>query len=116
MADLTLPAVYRRAAVVLDERGWHKGYYVDREGQKVCMAGAVAVACGGRPTPEQTDEHTIVWSTAMEPATYNDAIAGLIDANGGRGVASWNDSPARTLAEVKALLLKAAEQAEQSGG
>lgn len=115
MADLTLPAVYRRAAEVLDERGWHQGYYVDSDGQRVCLAGAVAVACGGRPTPEHTPERTIVWSEPWGPAVYNDALEGLIDANSGRGLASWNDSPRRTVADVKALLLKAAEQGLSDG-
>ena len=116
MAELTLPQVYRRAVEVLDERGWYQGYYVDPEGCKVCVAGALAVVLGGTPTSEDADGPEVIWPAGQDGKALRnywyrtvDGLAAVVPG----GIGQWNDAPRRTVEEVKAALLRAAEEAER---
>lgn len=119
MSALTVPEVLRRAVQVLDERGHYKGWYVDPDGGAVCASGACAVAAGLELYPIESDHEP-------EPA----APAGSVDAEAvwrraedtlcmfleraevSGGVPDWNDRYERTLDEVRAALLGAADWAE----
>ncbi len=119
MSEMTLPQVYRRAVEVIDERGWYQGYFVDPEGCKVCAAGALALVLGGTPTSENADGPEVIWpagrdGTALRSYWYR-AVAGLAHAIR-RGVGEWNDAPGRTIGEVKAALLLAAEEHDRDRG
>lgn len=111
MAELTLPQIYRRAVEVLDERGWYQGWYVDGKRCKVCILGAVVCALGGEPEPEFA-ARAIVWKAASDGKRFH-AVWDDLRATLGRHPAHWNDSEGRTVDEVKAALLRAAEEAER---
>lgn len=107
-----LADIYRRAAEIIDERGWHQGWYSDPDGQRVCLLGACAVACGAtfdprndQPCPEFDDsaDHKR-WFAAWDALTP--FVAHL---------SAWNDAADRTAEDVKALLLEAAEKADRHG-
>jgi len=113
MPELTLAQVYRRAAEVLDERGWHQGWYVDAKRCKVCILGAVICALGGQPQPE-TDTPAIDWADQQEDERFHE-IWDDLRARLGQHPPTWNDRMGRTVVEVKAALLRAAEEAERRG-
>lgn len=121
MSELTLPQVYRRAMKIIDERGWHRGWYIDDARRKVCIGGACAIALGGVPQPKGDWSATIFWLEDSDDAKQlwfaaADHLSRMVGVNYYLDITEWNDDGDRTLAEVKALLLKAAEQAEQSDG
>lgn len=89
-----VPKVLRRAAQVLDERGWTRGRY-ERRG-RVCMVQAINVACPGTEFRTRLDCYEAVGKVIGEM----------------RSLSGWNDEPGRKKSEVKAALLAAAERAE----
>lgn len=116
MPELTLPQVYRRAVEVLDERGWCQGRYVDETGC-LCAGGALGVALGATPNfiPDDAEAPALRTWIGMHGDVEDQwitAIAHLIHVLG-RSVSGFNDAPGRTVDEVRAALLRAAEEAER---
>lgn len=114
MADLG--PIFRRAAELLDERGWCQGRYVNENGS-LCAGGALGVALGATPNliPQPIPQNFKTW-TGMDGGVEEQWIAGialLIHIIGKGGVAVFNDKRGRTADEVKALLLRAAEEADR---
>lgn len=109
ITDEQVASLLRDAVDVLDERGWYQGWYVDAEGRCVCVLGAVAFAAGLEVVSNVDDELEAgihgtgdrweLWRSAwkrLERAVDDD-------------IPSWNDTEGRTVDEVKAALLRAAE-------
>ena len=74
--------VLRRAAALIEKRGWNQGDYQNDNGC-LCALGAIRVACGINASEWlELDEHPLLWSV------YNTLRSDL----GGRSIDSWNDS------------------------
>lgn len=115
MSELTLSQVYLRTVEILDQRGWTKGVYVDEQGC-LCIGGAIGQALGATPLHiGDDDELGMAWTgmTVDIAERWDDIVGHLIDATGGLGM--WNHAPERTYDEVRALLLRLAEEAERRG-
>lgn len=113
MSELTLPQVYRNTIAVIERRGWCSGTFVTRAG-RVCLIAALAEAAGAFVDPGGSP--VIVWDGVPEEASdlfeqAADGIASMVLTM----PAMWNDMHGRTVDEVKALLLRAAEEAERRG-
>lgn len=120
MTTIPDPQIYRAAADVIRENGWHKNEYfrpvsdVPPAKCPVCLMGAVLVAAVGTPQHihdegGECDEtcFPLVWlATFMTKAGYCDTDA--------MGIADWNDEPERTVDEVVAALEAAASAAESA--
>lgn len=101
MSDDTVEEVLRKAVEILDERGWYQGYYRDIQTGRVCSIGACAEALGTNPG-EPTPMFNRVW-------TFLDHYVERKFERHGNFVA-WQDKDGRTVDEVKALLLAAADE------
>ena len=111
MSTLTTVEVLRETKTLLEQRGWHKGWYfplATANGDEpspdcpLCLLGALDVAAGG--TPGDCTEASMAAQRV---------ISGVLFArNFFAGVGTWNDAQDRTLAEVYALLDKAIELTE----
>lgn len=95
-----------RAADLIEERGWHQGWYVNDCGQ-LCIRGAMLVAVGieppqkDMPWPDHSGEANASWQEATdEMDEYLDDLA-----------ERWNDAPERTKEEVVSTLRAAAQAA-----
>jgi len=120
--ESTPQALLKRAADVIDKRGWHQGGYTNDTGC-VCTLGALRVAAAGVPDDAP---YWDVQSAALDlPGRFDDpdhdevdrAAVALEDYFGrhnilGWDVADWNDNPERTKDEVTAALRAAAEEVE----
>lgn len=116
MAELNLPDTYRRAVSVIDEVGWGQRYYLGRNGC-VCAMGAIIRALGGHIVGEGGEQLPDFGDNDVADTLFQEAelsLGWLVGPD--RDVSSWNDEDGRTADQVKALLLKAAERAEQSDG
>lgn len=113
---LTVPEVLRRAAEVIEYRGWYQGSFQDpvgdRENCAVCALGALHVAVGASPAG---------WIMSQEQRDLLDeaerAVKKLIPAppTGYEAVPIWNDTVAKSASEVTAVLRQAADMAEADG-
>jgi hypothetical protein len=105
----TLAQVYRRAAEVIDERGWFQGWYADPDGRRVCMLGACAVALGAEFETEgrSNGEPRVVFARDADNTMWHKAWDGLHTKV--HKTTKWNDESGRTAEQVKAALLEAAE-------
>lgn len=108
MAELTLAQVYRQADKLIGERGWFQGYLCSPDG-RLCLLGAICVAIG-RPVPNPHWRAAPIDAIRLWDAAYAELVV-LLDET----PSAWNDAPARTVAEVRAALLRAAEEAERRG-
>lgn len=102
--------VLRRAAEVLDERGWAQTDYEDIDGC-VCALGALSVVVYGDPYPPDDDLRVAVEAVALGALEAHLKIGFDRPAYAGEAVAKWNDAMGRTVDEVKAAFLAAAERA-----
>jgi hypothetical protein len=94
---LTVPDVLRRAEQVIAEQGWCRDVYTDGEG-RVCVAGAVHIAVGYKPTAGFLDTDVCAAKEFLAESVRTGNLA------------RWNDLS--TEAEVRAALLAAAQRAE----
>lgn len=97
--------VWAKAKAEIERRGWHQGWFYDRQNPDmgsacVCLAGAICTVTTGFP---YKDSHF----AAEEPLRVLGRRIGSR-----RSIADWNDDPDRTLDEVYVLLdeLDAAER------
>ena len=99
--------VLRRAAGVLDERGWCQNNNENADGT-VCALGAINVAITGDPDPE-------AW-LPLDKLLFENVCHVLVQAAGIKDVfiTRWNDREGRTVDEVKAAMVTAAECAERT--
>lgn len=79
--DPKVQAESELAAAVIRERGWIQGRVRDDQG-RVCLLGGLSVA-------------------GASSATFKAVEVAI---GGGRSIASWNDDPDRTVADVLSLL------------
>lgn len=101
-APATVPEVLARAADIIQQRGWHQGWFIDRDTGAVCCVGAIRIAGGLTATPiydRDAAAHDLVLNARSR-------MFGHLK----RSVSVWNDEPGRTQAEVVAALRAAAEQ------
>jgi hypothetical protein len=75
--------VLRKAGDVLRERGWHQGWFYNRETGAVCVLGACHLAVSGCP-----DSNAAI--------QFLGPLDTVIDASLGGGRAFWNDAEGRT--------------------
>lgn len=117
MSELTLPAVYRRAIEIIEERGWWGCGYMPPGGDPsscpVCVLAAVGIAIGGTLNTNPLTSGP-QFTSAVQSALYSAAWEGLRDVLT-MMPGLWNDQEAHTVDEVKAALLRAAEEAERRG-
>lgn len=112
-AVLTLPAVLRFAAEILEPPGaWAQGYYgFDANGDRadwadpqgavcLCVVGALRRAAGGKLDIADAAEDVLIRVLPPPPGPHESPAV------------YWNDTPGRTQAEVVAALRKAADLAE----
>lgn len=114
MSGLSTVEVLRGAKTVLECNGWFRGHYVDRRPEfrgtplrecPVCLLGALNLASGRAPQDDYGFDEP---ERFVLHALRNRGVSAFV------GVAHWNDSPDRTLAEVSALLDEAIVLAEGS--
>lgn len=94
---MTNKEVRAKALEALESRGWCQGNWSDMGG-RCCMMGAVRVALQGNTGPLRDAVHLDL---------YDNIMSGLRDELGlyrREDVYGWNDTPGRTLDEVKAAL------------
>lgn len=119
-AKLKTPALLKRAADVIDQRGWYQDDYINEAGC-VCVLGAFRVAVAEAAGVEEADIPNAVlgiggllnWDLINEVDDAASALHQHIDEPAAFfGVAEWNDHPGRTKDEVTAALRAAAEAGE----
>ena len=98
-ADLTVPQVAARMAEVLRTRGWHQGWYYERNADlatcPVCVLGALHAVLGGSPDADIPK--------ATMPM-FDSVYAAIADGGGIKdGVSRWNDRQ-RSVVPVLAVL------------
>lgn len=94
--------ILRHAALLIEERGLHKGAFINHSTGALCLFGALNLATCGDATGKKPG--------GPEDRQMQDACArlpGFIR----RNVVAWNDAYDRTAAEVIALLRAAADAA-----
>jgi hypothetical protein len=101
MSDYTVEEVLRKAVEILDERGWHQGYYRHIPTGRLCSIGACAEALDVNPS-EPTPMFNRVWTF------LDDYVERKFERPG--SFVAWQDKDGRTVDEVKALLLAAADE------
>lgn len=105
----TVTSVYRRAADILDSRGWNQGDLIDPENGAVCVLGACLLASGIVP------DITLPFYQQSIAAGCRRHAAVLAAHLGGplwmavHTVTEWNDTDDRTVDDVRRLLHAAAD-------
>jgi hypothetical protein len=103
--QLTVPEIRRRAAELIEERGWHQGDWTGADGS-ICLNAALLLAVHPQHNfvnPEWPDVTLAVHEAVLgelevwERAEYRDSLA------------DWQDAPGRTVDEVLAALLRGIE-------
>jgi len=105
VTDVTLIA---GALLALQEHDWGQGEYQDDLG-RVDIAGALRLAAGVHPEEEMPGDPRVLDALLAAEDTLAAHLGhdpALVDA--GDTIAAWQDHPARTLDEVRALLLDVA--------
>jgi len=103
--------ILRRAIGVLDERGWTRGVWIDRDGS-VCLLGAVGVAAVEAGRKHRYYE-AIGARHVDQVVLQADSLLGF-ETCGKAHV--FNDSRARDVSHVKRALAVLAARAEANGG
>ncbi|MFY2788494.1 DUF6197 family protein [Rhodococcus sp. MALMAid1271] len=103
---MTLSEILNRAADLLADKGWNRGYYQSPEGC-LCAVGAITLAAGGcfsydeDGTPDDfqgpNDDSRGIYA-AME--AVEQAVSGSVGVDAARDLVTWNDDPDRTQQEV----------------
>lgn len=88
-------AVLKKAAEILQERGLHKGHYIDHNTGRVCMLGAIGIALDG-------DSYSGMFCENLDV---------LAEAVGIEHIPTWNDMKSRRRGQVIKKLLEMAEKA-----
>jgi hypothetical protein len=103
------------AANVIDDRGWHRGDYVDYDmavelgidNAPVCAVGAIRVAVGGDPADHQVT-HPAITAFANWVIVDRDPAEGAGEDDPIQVITDWNDASGRTADEVIEALRAAA--------
>ena len=91
---MPLSAVYRKAADVLQERGWCR-HYLKNDAGNMCIWGAVSFVVDGDPFKATNETRNML--TPLEQFTD------------GQGVIDWNNTMGRTQRQAISLLRKASK-------
>lgn len=113
MSLLAVAGLFHRTVEVIEQRGWCSGTFVTRAG-RVCLIAALGEAAGAWVDPGGSPQ--VVWDNAPvgSGVVFDQAVEALTLIV--QTLPSmWNDMHGRTVDEVKALLLRAAEEAERRG-
>lgn len=108
-----------RAYGILEKRGWCQGHHTNPGGQ-VCLEGALVMGAGMWSQPNATDLHPFtpeVGRLRDQMLTVVKTVLvreGQIDP-GYPAVFDWNDADERTVEDVKLILKKSIEYAEEQG-
>ena len=104
----------RKAADVLNERGWCRSAYEDGNG-RVCATGALM--CADRDIPVG-GLSPIMGTTGFASPAYRLARYALLDrlSTHGLSIVGWNDSPGRRISDVISLFQQTADELEQKTG
>jgi hypothetical protein len=103
------PQILTKAANIIGERGWFQGASVDPDGTGVCAVGAMRVAVGLNPLPDDyvpADEEDV--DHASEEFVQWLGIYAM-------SVVDWNDSPRRTKEQVITALRECAAELNKAG-
>lgn len=111
--------VFTKAVSVLDELGWAQGQYGGRvsvwfyrlENQPCCVVGAVHQAAEDLTGKTDLAFYGSILPMRKQLEAMTPPLPGGTPGYEIKSITSWNDQPERTVDEVKALLLKAAEEA-----
>jgi hypothetical protein len=106
---MTPVEVLRRAKALIEERGWWRGFYADRESGAVCVRGACMLA-GSTDVDFFSDDG---WETSPESDQAEAWLSRALGVPNAERVAAWNDAPTTTRIDVLRLLDKAITLAEQ---
>jgi hypothetical protein len=99
--------ILTRAADLIEQRGWNQGWYVNACGG-LCARGAIYAAAGHEPLFLDVNGD---WFAPVMNDRDVDRAERFLDGFVGVHAASWNDTVARSAADVTAALRGAAEAA-----
>lgn len=108
----TTAGILRAAFGIIKQRGWTQGFLEDNNG-RVCLIGALHLA-GGAESANDTPRDPRDW---LAYKAARDALArhlGFASTWGAGNLTNWNDTPGRRVAEVRAALQAAADEAERA--
>jgi hypothetical protein len=106
---MTPVEVLKKAKALIEERGWHQGWYTN--GRALCARGACLAAVGFDFPP---DSARFTYDPHHEEAdTAQRFLARAVGAQSLSGLGSWNDKKARSVEEVLSAFDLAIVFAEQ---
>jgi hypothetical protein len=108
-AEQNAGRLVRRAAQILEDRGWIQGDVGD--GQRgMCARGAIIFAARGTTNTEAIDNQ--VWLTEREFTRWLAGTEVGSESTAWRAVPMWNDTPGRTKEEVVQYMRKFADEVD----
>lgn len=99
----------RKAAKIIEERGWTKLKLEDKTTGCVCAMGAYYVATTGKSHPTSLDARLIPGAATYPTKPLTQPFIGPV------ALASWNDFTAKSGGEVASLFRKMARALEHGG-
>lgn len=108
------PTLLRKAADIIEERGLHKGSFVDRAAADEatcapCTLGALLIAAGAEIRANANSGNFYLWPTAARFARVDSTLNYLEQFVHTQHLPDWNDEPDRTKEDVVRTLRAAAD-------
>lgn len=115
LKEAKVPGKYRRAAEIVEQRGWTKGTYYHRNTGKVDLTSAIAMAFKVSE-PKLTDN----WEDLSEaaPERHKDVLLEslrFVDGYLDMDQTKWNDTVATSVEDVTRMLNELADKLEAMG-
>lgn len=98
--EFDLAMVYRKAAKLIEEKGWTQGISL-RDNGSICTGAAIRLAAG-YPAIGVGEPEASLYGPFVEWLSRGGEVASWLDSR--RAVEAWNDDPIRTKAQVVSAL------------
>lgn len=102
-------SILRRAALVLESKGWTQGVSYDPKTKRVDISGAIAVAAGIPIKVIATTEGDPIAKCAPRVKPAVAIVLDELEARLNMDITEWNDTPHRTVHQVTRALIAAAD-------